>query len=315
MMVACGAAIGSVMKAVLRTAKTAPQSLISAARHHVEPLRFSWHYHAQFELVLILSGNGSRQVGTSFEDFKRYDLVLMGPGLPHRYASRRDARTNRSACDFMVVHFDPSLFPAGMGLDSSYARLSSLLSRAAQGVAFNASVAQTTAHLLKDLLNEKSIGRWVTLLRLLDILSEVTDARTLCPVSFLQGQLDAGKDDSIARSCSFVEKNLVRPMSVHEAAAVAGMSASAFSRSFRKSTGLSFVSYVNEMRLRIACLLLTEDERPVKAIAAAVGFPNRSYFHRTFVSHKGVTPTEYRKRSGPQTSSLSTTRPATSVKR
>jgi AraC-like DNA-binding protein len=314
-MVALRAAIGFAMKAVLRSEKAAPQSLIRAARHRVEPLKFSWHYHAQFELVLILSGNGSRQVGTSFEDFARYDLVLMGPGLPHRYASRRNARTNRSVCDFMVAHFDPSLFPVEISHDSSYARLSSLLSRAAQGVAFNASVARSVVPLFNDLMDEKPIGKWVTLLRLLERLSEVADARTLCPVSFLQGQVDGVKDDAIARSCAFVEKNLVRPMSLHEVAAVAGMSVSAFSRSFRRSTGLSFVSHVNEMRLRIACLLLAEDERPVKAIAAAAGFPSRSYFHRTFVSRKGMTPSEYRKRADPHANSLSTTRPATSVKR
>ena len=42
-----------------------------------------WHYHPEYELVLIISSTGRRMVGDHIGYFDADDLVFMGPKLPH----------------------------------------------------------------------------------------------------------------------------------------------------------------------------------------------------------------------------------------
>lgn len=68
-------------------------------------------------------------------------------------------------------------------------------------------------------------------------------------------------------------------------------------RLYKKQTGKSFSTYLNEIRLEKACALLRETDEPVIAVALATGFNNVTYFNRIFKRHMGVTPTAYRAQS------------------
>ena len=47
------------------------------------------HFHSDYELNLVMNTSGKRIIGDSIEDFENCDLVLLGPGLPHKW---KDAR-------------------------------------------------------------------------------------------------------------------------------------------------------------------------------------------------------------------------------
>jgi len=79
-----------------------------------------------------------------------------------------------------------------------------------------------------------------------------------------------------------------------ELAELAGQSASAFSRYFRRHTGVPFVQYVNRLRINLACQLLMSDELSVTDICYQVGFNNLSNFNRQFLLLKQMSPTRWR---------------------
>ncbi len=84
------------------------------------------------------------------------------------------------------------------------------------------------------------------------------------------------------------------------AAAACGMSASAFSRSFKRLTGLSFAKFALRHRLSGAAAQLLGTHDTLKAIAEDWGFTDDSHFHRCFVRHYGCSPGAYRgKRRSP----------------
>lgn len=100
----------------------------------------------------------------------------------------------------------------------------------------------------------------------------------------------------ICKVINYVKKNFRKQIKENEVAGMVGLSGAAFSRFFKKSTGLSFVAYVNEIRIREAALLLRETEDTVEGIAYTAGFNTPHYFIKIFKRSKGITPREFRLR-------------------
>ncbi len=95
-------------------------------------------------------------------------------------------------------------------------------------------------------------------------------------------------------------RDYAKKMTVADAAAMVGMSESRFMRFFRAASGMTFVSYLTQIRLNNASLLLRDTDRTISEIADAVGFNDRSYFDRQFRAAFHMTPREYRFRHRPE---------------
>jgi AraC-like DNA-binding protein len=99
----------------------------------------------------------------------------------------------------------------------------------------------------------------------------------------------------INKALAYIGGHLTEPFHEADLAAIAGQSPSAFSRSFRRHTGMALVQYVNRLRINLACQLLMSDEAmPITEICYAVGFNNLSNFNRQFLSQKGMPPSRFR---------------------
>ena len=69
-------------------------------------------------------------------------------------------------------------------------------------------------------------------------------------------------------------------------------------RWFKKMTGDSFTSYVNDRRLAEAAEALRQTDDKILTISQDAGFMNLSNFNRQFKKRYGVTPREYREMIG-----------------
>lgn len=65
-------------------------------------------------------------------------------------------------------------------------------------------------------------------------------------------------------------------------------------------TGSNFYDWVNGYRIEAACKALNETPQSVSEICYEVGFNSKSTFNTAFRKQLGCTPTEYRKKHGPQ---------------
>jgi AraC-like DNA-binding protein len=85
-----------------------------------------------------------------------------------------------------------------------------------------------------------------------------------------------------------------RGVTLDMAAAYVGMSASYFSKFFKKYMGVNFITYVTDRKIEAAKDMLVNTDRPVVNIAYDLSYSETNYFSKTFKKKVGVTPTEYR---------------------
>jgi AraC-like DNA-binding protein len=106
------------------------------------------------------------------------------------------------------------------------------------------------------------------------------------------GYMSAG----INKALAYIRENLTQPFSESDLAGIAGQSTGAFSRAFRRHTGMSLVQYVKRLRINLACqILMSEEQATITEICFQVGFNNLSNFNRQFLAEKGMSPSRFKR--------------------
>lgn len=252
-----------------------------------------FHFHPEFELTLILSGSGRRFVADSIEEFRSGDLVLLGPNLPHRWASAIVPAGGRMSHS-IVLQFRQDCFGGRFWDIPEFRPVRRLLDRSVRGLCCGQRVAADIAARMKRLRLLEGPERALCLLDILHRLSR-SSVRSLASRNW---RLDIAAHDvaRIDRVITFVEGNFSDEMlNLSQAARIATLTPGAFSRFFKRSTGRTFVSFVNRVRLNHVCRLLVETGLPVAEICFACGYGTMSNFHQRFLLGKRTTPLAYRR--------------------
>lgn len=74
------------------------------------------------------------------------------------------------------------------------------------------------------------------------------------------------------------------------------LSKSYFRKLFFDATGMSFVKYLQQLRIDEACILLSTTDLPINEICTCTGFNDIKFFYNVFKRNKCMTPGEYRKK-------------------
>lgn len=97
---------------------------------------------------------------------------------------------------------------------------------------------------------------------------------------------------------SFIGQHYKEPVTMRQAAETAALNPEYFCRIFKKSTGSTFLEYVNQVRLTHIYEELISTEDTVTDILARNGFRNYKVFCRMFRETYGQTPTQVRRAHG-----------------
>ncbi len=101
---------------------------------------------------------------------------------------------------------------------------------------------------------------------------------------------------ALSKVIEYIGNNYSRAITITQLASVANLSVSALGRNLKKSFHLTPAQYVNRYRISQACILLSEGDTSIAAIATECGFYDQSHFSRTFREIIHATPAAYRKR-------------------
>jgi AraC-like DNA-binding protein len=270
-----------------------PQDRSFKVWSHGYPFRtVRWHFHPEYELHLVTSTTGIRYVGDHIGPFEVGDLVLVGPNLPHNWISDVDpSETVEERC--IIVLFTEEFISSCLAIFPELRFVERILKGASRGLKFGASLSERAEVLMRALLQAEGAKRISLFMELLDHLGHDAAQTPLTSAKF---RLDPSVYMSTAMNgvLDFVGSNVTGELKEADLAKLNGQSLSAFSRSFRKHTGLTFVQYVNAMRIELACQHLTQGELTIIEICYEIGFNNVSNFNRQFLLLKGMPPSKFR---------------------
>ena len=252
-----------------------------------------WHYHPACEITLVRRGGTERWVGDSLEPLVPGDLVLLGPEIPHDYRNIPLPNRRAKPVEAVVTHFAPHLLGMDWHALAAMEPLRRLLERARRGLRVGGRTRDRAEALLLQMVRAHGLRRLILLLELLELLSTSKQLTEISSEGFLAGPR-ACASDRIGVVCAHIEEQLASPVRVPDLARMIGLSESAFSRLFKKSTNSTVPQYINRFRIAHACRLLAETDKTVAEITRACGYLSAAHFQRQFRKYHRRSPQAYR---------------------
>jgi AraC-like DNA-binding protein len=246
----------------------------------------SVHSHQDFyELFFVLSGQGEHKTPCGSDSLEPGDLVLVRPGDHHYLAGVTPAGLEWINIAVPVAAWRGMLDLAEIGSGSEWDK--SRLPRKV-GLSADAKVAA-----------ERSFRRALEVFAgsprrsdLLRFLLEVIELLAEPP-----GSADGLRPAWLVAACGAMglEENLQG--GVRKLAELAGVSSGHLCHSMRRYYGTTATTFVADLRLRHAEMLLATTSDSVTEIARRSGFASLSYFSKAFQASQRVSPREFRKRT------------------
>ena len=246
------------------------------------------HCHPEYEINLVMKTSGTRVVGDYEEAFSDLDIVMTGPYVPHVWKS--DLLTNH----VITIQFSSDLLSFQMINKRLFMPIRQLLVDSTQGLQFYGSEAERIRDEIMELTRIQGFQTATKFLALLNFMAAAPRRKLVSNMYESENLVNSSKSRRITKACKYIEENISQKISLAEVAALVNMSESAFSHFFKKKTGISFITYVNNLRVAKACDLLASTSLSASEICYDCGFNNKSNFIRIFTKRKNMTPIEYR---------------------
>lgn len=114
-------------------------------------------------------------------------------------------------------------------------------------------------------------------------------------------QETAAEPPAVVKARAFIAAHMADDISLKDVARASNMSEFYFCKVFRKTTGLTFTSYLARTRIEAVKTSLLNPHMRVSEAAFAAGFQSLSQFNRVFRRVEGESPSSYRDRLHPPT--------------
>ena len=254
-----------------------------------------WHFHPEYEIVLVTESTGQRFVGEHIKEYQTGDLCLIGPNVPHLYRSHEEHYANNSElrAKSIVIHFKDDFLGKDFFNVPEMKHVQALFEKSNRVLDIVGDSNQFISKKLREIFLENPTRRLLSLLEILDNLARSEEYDFLTSGNSFGTNI---KDsDRVNKIFEYVMQNFKEEIRLGEVADLVSMSETSFSRYFKSRTNKNFSDFLAQIRIAHACKLLVEDKMGITEICYESGFNNLSNFNRKFKELMNISPSIYRK--------------------
>lgn len=260
------------------------------------PFRVKLHWHEETEIICFVSGRFCVEINMKKYLVRKPSLFFVGAGDIHSIDGEPGCRESAVVFDMNMLsfeHFD--------GVQSQMIR--PLLDRTVQLpqlITAEDAIWEEMLALYNSIFSESGKESAASRVRVKAWLYEML---ACCFESGKMVDLENApeyENEKIVNTkkvLRYIHGNCERKIAVRELAELTGMNEQYFCRYFKKIMGKTPTEYMNEVRIEKAAGYLQQSGRKIIDIAMECGYDNMGYFIRRFREQKGVTPSQYRKKS------------------
>ncbi len=254
-----------------------------------------WHFHPEIEILYIREGFGTKYVGDSINAFYPADIVIIGTNTPHVWSCNSEylkPENNLMSSAICIQFMEDFMGKSSLDIPELHI-INEFLKKAKRGIQFVKSTRNILIKHIEDLPSRIGMDRLLGLLTILNIMSKSNDIKYLASYDFNIGILNSEDKHRMEIIFRYVIQKHQNKISLEEIASLVNLTPHAFCRYFKSRTTKVFSSFVNEVRIGNACMMLIENKYTISQICFDSGFNYLSNFNRQFKKIKGMTPSEY----------------------
>ena len=260
--------------------------LFAIHNHKPEAMEFAVFSEQYFQLTLVTGVSGKRVVGSSIEEFRVMDLVLIPPNVHCRWLFKE-----KTEAGSIRIVFDDCFSKQALFEKTYFRGIRQLLYSSSSFYVFS----EAELPVLQTKINElcmhcrSGFDSYIHFFSLLDCLSQSSYRKEafFCAIDH--------RDNRIRTIYQYIQEHFREDISLEEIASVARMSPKAFCRYFKQQTQMSFLNYLYQIQVKEALVLLQDVSETIAGVGYACGFKTPSSFRRVFEKVMKMTPGEYRK--------------------
>ena len=250
------------------------------------------HQHQEIQISLIVKGEGTCIIGDYVGEFKAADIFVIGENLPHVFNCDLIAKGD---VHMISLFFTRSSYGEEFFSFPDFRSFYSFFKDSASGIKILSNKDELSVHLLK-IMNNSKFDQFISLLRVLQLIVKGENQKLSSLINTKKYNGEEGK--RMQDIFEYTMQNFNRNISLTEISDIANMTSNAFCRYFKQRTNKTFINFLNEIRIGNSCKLLAKtSDLSITEISYRSGFNNLTNFNRKFKAVKGITPSEYRKKS------------------
>lgn len=257
----------------------------------IESFALSQHTHDFIEISYVEEGSGYHYIEDQMIPIKRGDLFVIPLGTSHVFRpSSRDKQLVIYNCIFRVSLL-AQLSSVIDGSSILYKYLYDLPSTPMKWLQYQDKFDKflnMMQNMYREFINRGPRYEYLILGQLIQVLAMLQ--RYEC-----DGSLVSTPTTNMDDALQYINDHFALNITVQQVAERSFMSASHFQRLFKKTSGVTFMQYLQNIRIQRCCELLKSTEMSIQEAANQVGYQDMKFFHALFRKKTGVTPRQYRK--------------------
>ena len=267
----------------------------------VEEVEQPYHYpylhrHKEAQITWIQQGEGTLIAGNNMHDYKPGDVFFIGANLPHLFKSSPEyfSPESKHTIKAIMIFFNPDGILAALFNLPEMKAFKIFLQQHQQGFKVPELQFQSVVDCMDNI---KNAGGSNQLILFLGLLKNFLSINTKLEPLSTYGDIPAITENEgirIGNIYNFIMQNFSQAITLEDVAKSAYMTPESFCRYFKKHTGHTFISFLNEIRINEACKKLTAHKfESISAVAYKCGFKSITNFNRVFKCIIGTSPREY----------------------
>lgn len=253
-----------------------------------------WHFHPEIEILFVVKSSGTSYVGDGIRRFIDGEISIIGENVPHWWKSDKKYFEGKALMGMkaLIIQFNKEIFNTNFIDLPEMAAIKELLAKSQRGLQFTGKSRKQFGEQIVKIFQLSGIRRITELVLLLDMMANTKEYKYHSSIGYSKSinTFDFYRFNKIHEH---IILNLTKPIKLEEVADIANICPTAFCRYFKKHTGKTFSSFLNEIRVGHACRLMMTEDISISGASLESGFNNLSHFNEQFKRVMNLTPSAY----------------------